>query len=185
MFKYDWIWLKDTKSNFPQASFQPLNNIEDICVFSTGYARNFPVGDKHRDNIMPYIPQMADGVGYKIPEPSKTTEVFAINHKNGIYKHNNKDTTKRFPFNSLKFNAVKKDKQHPTQKPVPLGQYLIKTYTNEGDTVLDFTMGSGSFGVAALLENRKFIGIELDKKYFEIAKKRLEDTIKDKAQQLF
>ena len=72
--------------------------------------------------------------------------------------------------------SEKTNRVHPTQKPVDLLEYLIKTYTNEGELVLDFTMGSGSTGVAALNTNRKFIGIELDEKYFDIAKKRLEEV---------
>ena len=132
MFKYDWILSKDTKSNFPQASFQPLNNIEDIIVFSKGYARNFPENNDKKKMIMPYNPQMNIGKEYKIPKPSKTTEIFNVNHKNGVYQHKEKDTTKRFPFSTLKFNSLKgKQKQHPTQKPVALMEYLINTYTNE------------------------------------------------------
>ena len=173
MFKYDWIWKKDTKSNFPQASFQPLNNIEDVIVFSKGYARNFPKGSDKINDIMVYNPQMSDGKEYKIPKASKTTEVFNVNHKNGEYKHKEKDTSKRFPFNTIEIKTDKK-RVHPTQKPVVLMEYLIKTYTNEGETVLDFTMGSGTTGVAAKNLNRKFIGIELDEDYFNIAKDRID-----------
>lgn len=177
MFKYDWILSKDTKSNFPQASFQPLNNIEDIIVFSKGYARNFPENSDKKKMIMTYNPQMSLGREYKIPNPSKTTEIFGINHKNGIYKHKEKDTTKRFPFSTLKFNSLKgKQKQHPTQKPVALMEYLIKTYTNEGETVLDFTMGSGTTGIACVNTGRGFIGIELDEGYFKIAQERISAT---------
>ena len=79
-----------------------------------------------------------------------------------------------YPSNILEFNSDRG--LHPTQKPVPLLEYLIKTYTNEGELVLDFTMGSGSTGVACLNTNRKFIGIELDENYFNIAKKRIEDA---------
>ena len=85
------------------------------------------------------------------------------------------NTGKRYPRNVIKFNRDK-NKIHPTQKPVALLEYLIKTYTNENDTVLDFTMGSGSTGVAAKNLNRQFIGIELDKNYFDIAEKRINET---------
>ena len=172
MFKYDWIWKKDTKSNFPQASFQPLNNIEDVIVFSKGYARNFPKGSDKINDVMVYNPQMSDGKKYKIPKASKTTEIFNVNHKNGEYKHKEKDTTKRFPFNVIEINTDKK-RVHPTQKPVALLEYLIKTYTNENETVLDFTFGSGTTGVACLNTNRKFIGIEMDDNYFDIGSKRI------------
>ena len=175
-YKYDWIWKKDTKSNFPQAGFQPLNNIELISVFSDGYARNFPNGSNKKDMIMTYNPQFSEGKEYKIPKESKTTDIFSLNHKNGVYKHKQKDTTKRYPFNIIEFNTDK-DKFHPTQKPVALIEYLIKTYTNEGDIVLDFTMGSGTTGVACMNLNRKFIGIELDENYFNIAKTRIEQSI--------
>ena len=171
-FKYDWIWKKDTKANFPQAGFQPLNNLEIISVFSKGYARNFPKDSPKKDMIMPYNPQFSTGKEYKLPKESKTTEIFGLNHKNGLYKHKEKDTSKRFPFNILEFKTDK-SKLHPTQKPVALMEYLIKTYTNEGDTVLDFTMGSGSTGVACVNTNRNFIGIELDEMYFNIAKDRI------------
>lgn len=164
-YKYDWTWIKDTKSNFPQAPYQPLNNIENIAVFSDGYAR---YGDKK----MPYYPQMVEKEAYKIPKISKTTSIFAENHKNGIYKHKIRDTKFRYPYSILKFNTDK-NRLHPTQKPVELMEYLIKTYTNEGDIVLDFTMGSGSTGVACMNTNRKFIGIEKDKKYFDIASERI------------
>jgi site-specific DNA-methyltransferase (adenine-specific) len=178
-FKYDWVWHKDTKSNFPQANHQPLNNIEDILVFSEGYARNFPKNSDKLKKIMTYNPQFSIGEEYKIPKPSKTTDIFSINHKNGVYKHKEKDTKKRFPFSTLKFNALKgKSKQHPTQKPVELMEYLIKTYTNENEMVLDFTMGSGTTGVACVNTNRNFIGIEMDDKYFEIAENRINNLNK-------
>ena len=181
-YKYDWIWSKDTKSNFPQANYQPLNNIENIIVFSDGYARNFPKGSNKIKDIMTYNPQFSIGKEYKLPKPSKTTEIFGINHKNGQYKHKDKDTTKRFPFLTISFNALKgKEKQHPTQKPVALMEYLIKTYTNDGELVLDFTMGSGTTGVACKNTNRNFIGIELDEKYFDIAKDRIENTKAEKS----
>ena len=172
MFKYDWIWRKDTKSNFMQASNQPLNNIEFISVFSKGYARNFKKGDKLAELKMTYNPQMKEGVAYKIPKATKTTAIFGENHKNGKYEHKQKDTTKRYPYNLLEFNTDK-DKFHPTQKPVALMEYLIKTYSNEGETVLDFTAGSFSTGVACINTNRKFIGIEMDDTYFDIGSKRI------------
>ena len=175
-YKYDWVWSKDTKSNFPQANHQPLNNIENIIVFSEGYARNFPKNSSKLKDIMPYNPQFSLGERYNIPKPSKTTEIFSANHKNGRYQHKEKDTTKRFPFSTLNFKALRgKNKAHPTQKPVELMEYLIKTYTNEYETVLDFTMGSGTTGVACKNLNRKFIGIELDETYYNIAKERIEN----------
>ncbi len=173
MYKYDWIWEKDTKSNFPQASYQPLNNLEIISVFSKSYARPFPKKDKTHIS-MKYNPQMEEGKKYRIPKESSATQIFAENHKNGKYRHKEKDTTKRFPYNRLKFKTDK-DKFHPTQKPASLLEYLIRTYTNYLDLVLDNTMGSGSTGVAAKNTNRRFIGIEKEKKYFDIAVRRINE----------
>ena len=167
MYKYDWIWIKDTKSNFMQANNQPLNNIEMISVFSKAYARQI----KNKP-IMKYNPQFSNGNRYSIPKDSEVTDLFKQNHKNGIYTHYKRDTSKRYPYNTLRFN-IDKPKIHPTQKPVALLEYLIKTYTNEGETVLDNCMGSGSTGVACINTNRNFIGYELDEKYFEIAEKRI------------
>lgn len=167
MYKYDWIWIKDTKSNFMQANHQPLNNIELISVFSKGYARNIK-----NKIMMKYNPQFGEGKAYKLPKESKTTDLFGDNHKNGVYKHYERDTSKRYPYNTIQFN-MDRPKVHPTQKPVALLEYLIKTYSNEGDLVLDNCMGSGSTGVACVNLNRKFIGIEKEKKYFEIAENRL------------
>lgn len=100
--------------------------------------------------------------------------------KSGVFFHTSNPKYK-YPNNLLNFNARAKEcnnriRVHPTQKPVDLLEYIIKTYTNEGDLVLDFTMGSGSTGVACMNTNRKFIGIELDEKYFNIAKERLENN---------
>jgi len=176
-YKYDWIWEKNSKSNFPQASCQPLDNVELISVFSKGYARNFKSNHHLNSLKMTYTPQMSVGKGYKIPKKTKTTGIFSENHKNGSYSHKDRDTTKRYPHKTIKFNVVKgKERLHPTQKPVALMEYLIKTYTNEGETVLDFTMGSGSTGVATKNLNRDFIGIEKDDKYFKIAEERLSEN---------
>lgn len=172
MFKYDWIWEKDTKSNFMQANYQPLNNVEIISVFSKAYAREI----KGKNKIT-YNPQFVIGQQYKIPKTSKTTEIFATNHKNGKYEHTIRDTSQRYPYVTIKINSVKgKDKKHPTQKPVALLEYLVKTYSNEGDAILDNTMGSGSTGVACVNTNRNFIGIELNEEYFKIAEKRVREA---------
>ena len=92
------------------------------------------------------------------------------------YKEYKKTYEYKNPTTLIEFNKIRRGSLHPTQKPTDLLEYLIKTYTNEGDLVLDFTMGSGSTGVACLNTNRKFIGIELDENYFNIAKKRIEDA---------
>jgi site-specific DNA-methyltransferase (adenine-specific) len=160
-FKYCWYWSKNQTTNFFHAKRMPLRKIEEICVF---YKNE-------------YNPQKTDG---HIPTCS------AKGCSNGkIYYGGNKrnyeggDTT-RFPNNLLEFDCVDNyHKKHPNEKPVELLEYLIKTYTDEGDTVLDNTMGSGSTGVACVNTNRNFIGIELDKSYFEIATKRINE-VKDR-----
>ena len=170
MYKYDWIWVKDTKSNFMQANHQPLNNVELISVFGKGYVRS--IKDKV---MMTYNPQFTESKEYKLPKVSKTTDLFGENHKNGVYKHYERDTSKRYPYNIIQFN-MDKPKVHPAQKPIALLEYLIKTYTNEDGVVLDNCMGSGSTGVACVNTGRNFVGIELDEKYFNIAKERIDKS---------
>ena len=112
-------------------------------------------------------------------KPKKSKEYSRTEIMGGsITDDKGKTLNKKYPQNILVYsNASQKNKLHPTQKPVELLEYLIKTYTQEGETVLDNTMGSGSTGVAALNLGRKFIGIELDEKYFEIAKSRMQDVV--------
>ena len=119
-----------------------------------------------------YNPQFADGKPYECKQ-GRLAEV-VTGTSVGKSTHITKSDGKRYPKTVLKFN--KETGSHPTQKPVALLEYLIRTYTNEGETVLDFTMGSGSTGVACVNTNRRFIGIELDDGYFEIAKKRIEEA---------
>ena len=119
-----------------------------------------------------YYPQMI-----KLDKPYFCKNAKSSNGTNPLANFNEggKWVTEKYPLNILKFDKVSKP-LHPTQKPVDLLEYLIKTYTKEGDLVLDFTMGSGSTGVACINSNREFIGIELDEKYFNIAKERLENV---------
>lgn len=159
MFRYNWYWQKTAPRGFLQAKIMPLKCIETISIF---YKKK-PV----------YNPQKEPGKPYITKRSNKRLE----NHE-CAYAITGTDTTTintgdRFPTQLLTYKCETKT-VHPTQKPVPLLEYLIKTYTQEGDTVLDNTMGSGSTGVAAKNLNRDFIGIELDKDYFEIAKNRIE-----------
>ena len=168
-FKYDWIWEKQRGSNFLNYKYQPSKNYEIISVFSKG-ATSFV----KNNNNCPYNPQMINGLPYEIQQGKGGDAVVREGSRTGkniITKNNGT----RYPNAIQKFNSDK-EKLHPTQKPVALLEYLIKTYTNENDVVLDFTMGSGSTGVAAKNLNRVFIGIELDKNYFDIAKNRIEST---------
>ena len=155
-FKYRLTWKKDGLTNFLNAKRQPLRQIEDICIFY----KNQPT----------YNPQFSKGTPYKqmsgIPKGN-----YDVKHCNKVETINNGE---RYPTDFIEFGKVKKT-IHPTQKPVALLEYLIKTYTNENETVLDNCMGSGSTGVACKHTNRNFIGIELDDNYFEIAKKRIEE----------
>lgn len=161
-FRYDWIWQKTRPANFSQAKKQPMKDHESINVFSKNQARYFPIKEERK------------GTGksrrlYKVKSTGKDN-IYGIERNTDIKCM----TELRFPSSIQLFTNIESGKRyHPTQKPVPLLEYLIKTYTLEGETVLDFTMGSGSTGVAALNLNRKFIGIEKDEKYFEIAKERL------------
>jgi site-specific DNA-methyltransferase (adenine-specific) len=160
-FKYDWVWQKEQGTGFGNAKKQPLRNLEIISIF-------------YKNQCL-YNPQKSKGKPYKTKSKSG-------NHKGSVYEDGGLNSIitvnegNRFPLQLLKFNRDK-NKIHPTQKPVALLEYLIKSYTNENDTVLDFTMGSGSTGVACKNLNRNFIGIEKDEKYFDIAKQRIEGVL--------
>lgn len=171
MFKYDWIWDKKRPSNFFSAKFQPLNDTENIIVFSKGGA-----------NVGSNIPMKYYPIGV-ITCHKETRNSKSIGGGAGIGKGNGSLYNKlyvqkntNYPKKTLSF-IRDSDTFHPTQKPVPLLEYLIKTYTQENETVLDFTMGSGSTGVACKNLNRKFIGIEKDDKYFEIASRRIHGEV--------
>ena len=160
MYKYDWVYVKSQAQNFLNAKKQPLRNNECISLF---YKKQ-PT----------YNPQMRTGRPYTARQGKSSNSISADeNVLNGGYITVNDGS--RYPLSVLE-KVSQENGLHPTQKPVALLEYLIKTYTNEGETVLDFTMGSGSTGVACVNTNRNFIGIELDEKYFEIAKKRIEDA---------
>lgn len=162
-FKYDWFIDKKRISNPMLAKKQPLRHIETASVFGLATAY-YPQGIK---------PATKQGGGRK-------------NHKSDLGFGNNGEYRQQitgYPRQLLTFSFDNYGRNcfHPTQKPVALLEYMIKTYTNEGETVLDFTMGSGSTGVAAINTNRKFIGIEKEAKYFDIAKNRIEGALNDQA----
>ena len=166
-YKYDWVWNKKRVSNPSMAKKQPLRILENIMLF---YKHN-------------YQPQGLVKCTKKLGGNSKGSKGLST----AIKKLNYKQEWTNYPVNLLKISADNYGKNcfHPTQKPVALGQYLIRTYTNKGDTVLDFTAGSGSFGVAAILEKRNFIGIELDDKYFKIMEERLKKAKEEIDSRLF
>jgi site-specific DNA-methyltransferase (adenine-specific) len=171
-YKYDWVWEKENGTNVMQIRFQPFKVHEIVSVFSAS-----PCAFVKNKKSCQYFPQMTQGKPYAQKSGSGHTLHLASRKNNKIDNYLTiNDTGERFPRSVLRFNSEKG--LHPTQKPVPLLEYLIKTYTLEGETVLDFTMGSGSTGVACVNTGRKFIGIEMDDKYFEIAKQRIETTPK-------
>ena len=170
-YKYDIMWNKVARSGFLNAKKQPLRQFENIMVFY--------------DKQCTYNPIMWEG---KQANPSRKVKRDTPK-KTSVYNSYNSVPTKRtkmkYPTNIVTFNIQTKECQnrkrlHPTQKPVDLLEYLIKTYSNEEDTILDFTMGSGSTGVACANLNRKFIGIELDNDYFKIAEKRIKEAYNQK-----
>ena len=173
LYKYDWIWLKTRPSNFFAAKFMPLNDKELISVFSYGGINNgaknpmkyFPQGIKNIDRIAKNV-----NTGGKIGAEHKTS----LN--DGRLYH---QTTTGYPNNLIEFNNDL-NTEHPTQKPIALFEYLIKTYTNEGELVLDNCMGSGTTPIACMNTNRKCIGIELEEKYFNLAFERVEKKRKEK-----
>lgn len=172
MFKYCWVWEKTRPSGHMHARNKPMKKHEDVCVFSDG-------GTIHKGESarrMNYYPQGLVRVDKISVQPSRGKKGSAVV---GGLRPSHKQTL-QVPYEGFPTTVLKIPSEHnvgcyhPTQKPVALMEYLIKTYTNEGETVLDFTMGSGSTGVACKNLKRNFIGIELDDKYFEIAKRRIE-----------
>ena len=148
MFKYCWVWNKRTSANFAAARFQPMKVHEDVVVFGGGYK-----------------PQMTTGKmrmrGGKAANGTANGSLPAVYYQ----------SDQHYPISILDIKTERG--LHPTQKPVALMEYLIRTYTNAGETVLDFTMGSGTTGCAAANTGRRFIGIEMDADYFAIAAKRI------------
>ena len=172
-FKHQWIWNKKSAGNILVAKYQPLKVEEEILVFSRK-------GEK-----VNYYPIFTENQKNRINEkPTKKESDMFSGIKNEFYKtEKNKKGTQRYPKNIIEISTQSTEcanskRVHPTQKPVALLEYLIKTYTLKGELVLDFTMGSGSTGVACMNLNRSFIGIELDEKYFNIAINRIFENYK-------
>ena len=169
MFKYELIWEKSRASNFVHSNYQPLKSHENIIIFSKGGAAQ---GSKFP---MIYNKQMTTGVPYNKGVGHKENLHLSgkmPNRKNIILKNESGDRTPK----SVIYFSCDSDKDrglHPTQKPVPLLEYLIKTYSNENDLILDNCMGSGSTIIGCLNTNRRYIGIEREKKYFDISQERI------------
>jgi|TARA_R110001606_G_scaffold387831_1_gene552787 site-specific DNA-methyltransferase (adenine-specific) len=173
MFKYSWTWDKSRASGFLNAKKQPLRVTEDICVFYKKQCTYNPILiDRDKKNIRntDYTPNKEGVKTY-----GKTRKDFKYNEGREI------PIDKGYPKNLLHIKTVgtntKNKRFHPTQKPLELMEYLINTYTNEGETVLDNTMGSGTTMVACKNLNRNGIGIEKDEKYFKIAQERINSTL--------
>lgn len=168
MFRHSWVWNKKKGGNFAQSNFQPLKIHEDILVFSKNKNRYFP---QKTDAPIPSKRHLG-----KLGENTELRKEAGLNMK--VKYSDTYEADKLMPVSILEISKdnYKSNSLHPTQKPVALMEYLIKTYTNESETVLDFTMGSGTTGVACKNLNRNFIGIELDETYFNIAKERINNS---------
>lgn len=165
MLKYEWIWEKDNATGFLNAKKMPLKIHENILVFY----KKLPL----------YNPQMRTGFKpYKCKQGSGSD---SWNYNKNFGGHITESNGERYPIDIIKFNRDK-DKLHSTQKPVALLEYLIKTYTNENDLVLDNCFGSCSTGIACINTNRNFLGIELDENYFNIGKERIEKRLKERSE---
>jgi len=161
-FKYEWVWNKNTNTCFVHAKHRPLGAHENIVVFGNGR--------------VVYNPQMTQGKPYYRGELDNS-KIESAPTKSGKVIIGKNDTGLRYPKTVLNIDGNNRIEQyHPTQKPVALYEYLIRTYTNEGDTVMDITMGSGTTGVACVQTGRNFIGIEIDPTYFAIAERRIHDA---------
>ena len=158
MLKYEWIWEKEQGTGFLNAKTMPLNNHENILIFY----KKPPI----------YNPQMKKGKPYTLER-----NTFTVNYGKQVDMVRTENTGERYPLTILKFKRDK-EKLHPTQKPVALLECLIKTYTNEGEIVLDNCMGTGSTGVARINTNRNFLGLEKDENYFNIACNRIKEVKK-------
>ena len=170
MFKYCWVWQKTRPSGFIHAKNKPLKDHEDVCVWSSGTTVHYSQSKKR----MTYRPQGLKDCGEYTYRPNRDKKINngTVGSRPSHIKGWVQEKT-GYPRTVQKFPNPNNKASHPTQKPVALMEYLIKTYTHEGETVLDFTMGSGTTGVACKNLNRGFIGIELDEKYFKIAEERI------------
>lgn len=165
-YKYDWIWNKKKAGNFLLGKIQPMKIHENISIFGNGKINYYPIKT-------PQKPRKGRATKY--------SDNFSHNFELKEFTYCDK-----YPISIQEFsNCDNKNKVHPTQKPTSLLEYLIKTYTKENETVLDNCMGSGSTGVACINTNRNFIGIELDDKYFKIAKERIKKQEHIRQNQLF
>ena len=165
MFRYEWIWRKGQGTNPRVCKVQPLKSHENVAVF-------YQIAPR-------YYPQMGAGAPYRGFKTTTGATIGSVYSGSVDSVHRDNPEGTRYPKTVL---DVKSDRHgfHPTQKPVALMEYLIRAYTNEGETVLDNTMGSGTTGVACVNTGRKFVGIEMDEAYFEIACNRIRKAVEEK-----
>ena len=168
-FRYDWIWLKNRPSGFANAKYKPMTTHEVVSVFYKDSPTFYPI--KEERDLKPKYNKLKEG-GFTRNNYGSETQ--AINGKLGKTYDGLRNPTTVQKFDTVSNN--KGSRVHPTQKPVDLLEYLILTYTRDGETVLDFTMGSGSTGVACVNTGRKFIGIELADNYYSIAYNRIKEA---------
>jgi len=169
-FRHQWQWVKTRPTGAFQAKYMPMKANEDILVFGLNKVNYYPIMVKRTE---------AEFKASYRKNDSKSWGNNIQGHKdNLIIRKPKEEQWYKYPTNilNIKKDTKRNGKSHPTQKPVPLMEYLIKTYTNENETVLDFTMGSGSTGVACVNTKRNFIGIEMDSSYFEIAEQRIKEA---------
>lgn len=167
LFKYCWVWVKTKASNHVNAKLKPMSKHEDICVFSKGVTAN---GSKRNMNYFPQGLRKVDRTSYRPSPRFGNIQGARPSHKQTIFQE-----YEGYPDTVLQFANPNNKTIHPTQKPVDLFEYLINTYTQENETVLDNCMGSGTTAIACLNINRNYIGFETDEKYYELANGRIED----------
>jgi site-specific DNA-methyltransferase (adenine-specific) len=181
-FKYEFIWKKSRTTGFFTANYRPMKCTEDILVFSEGGAA--AASAKSKRGNMTYNPQGL--IEKRVKKKNSKKRLGKILGQESFVGKNNKmlgnseyeQKWTNYPTEILEF-AIESTTDHPTQKPVPLMEYLIKTYSNEGETVLDNVMGSGTTGIAALNTGRNFIGMEMNEKFFNLSKERVESVLKE------
>lgn len=169
-FKYEWIWEKDNGSNFVHVKHQPFKVHESILVFGKA-----PTTYNKSEKYMMYNPQMTYGKAYKVNRNGMTDN---LSTSKNYERTSGEYGEERYPRSVLKFNCEKG--LHPTQKPVKLVEYMINTYTNENDLVIDICCGSGTTAIACLNTNRNYIVNDLEEKYYEVTNNRIQSVLKSK-----
>ena len=169
-YKYDWVWDKGVGVNFMHVKKEPMKVHEMVTVFASGKTNYYPQKTARDKPIRKSNNIAGESSGYKLSDSKYVGKVY----------HD------KYPESIVEYSSRARDGRglHPTQKPVALLEYLIRTYTNEGETVLDFTMGSGTTGVACVNTGRNFVGIEKDAEYFRIAQYRIRESVSERKGQL-